>query len=52
MENCKCGKQVQIGQNGEVVTISLSEYEDLIECKKALWDILNSSEEDDEENNK
>lgn len=33
-QNCKCGKQIQIGQNGEVVTISLTEYEELLENNK------------------
>lgn len=32
-QNCKCSKQIQIGQNGEVVTISLKEYEELLEYK-------------------
>jgi hypothetical protein len=34
--NCKdghCGTQVEIGVNGEVVTISLAEYEELLEYK-------------------
>jgi hypothetical protein len=33
-QNCKCGKQIEIGDNGEVVTISLAEYEELLEYKE------------------
>ncbi len=36
---CKCGKQIEIGQNGEVVTISLSDYEELLSCKQMVDNI-------------
>ena len=32
-KKCTCGTQVQIGDEGEVVTISLAEYLDLLEYK-------------------
>ena len=34
--DCSCGTQIKIGDNGEVVTISLAEYEGLIEDRKLL----------------
>ncbi len=37
--DCKFGTQVEIGQNGEVVTISLSEYEELLSCKQMVDNI-------------
>lgn len=34
--DCSCGTQVEIGNNGEVVTISLAEYDALLEDRKLL----------------
>lgn len=31
--DCACGTQIEIGDNGEVVSISLTEYEALLEYK-------------------
>ena len=44
--DCVCGTQVEIGQNGEVVTISLAEYEELIEDRKLLINLTTRKSND------
>jgi hypothetical protein len=50
--DCKCGKQIEIGQNGEVVTISLVEYEDLLEDRKLLINLYKADGDTEKENSK
>ena len=51
--DCTCGAQIQIGDNGEVVTISLSEYEALLEDREVLislyktYDSIKKKEDND-----
>jgi len=50
--DCACGTQVEIGQNGEVVTISLSEYEALLEDRKLLINLYKTYDSTKKENGK
>lgn len=50
--DCKCGTQVEIGQSGEVVTISLTEYEALLEDRKLLINLYKVEDDAKKENSK
>lgn len=50
--DCSCGTQIEIGNNGEVVTISLAEYETLLEDRKLLINLTETYDSTKKENGK
>ena len=47
-----CGTQIEIGDNGEVVTISLTEYETLLEDRKLLINLTRTYDSSKKEGSK
>ena len=50
--DCACGTQIEIGDNGEVVTISLAEYEALLEDRKLLINLTKTYDSAKKEDSK
>lgn len=50
--DCACGTQIEIGDNGEVVTISLAEYETLLEDRKLLINLTKTYDSTKKEDSK
>jgi hypothetical protein len=42
--DCACGTQIEIGNNGEVVTISLTEYESLKADRELLINLYKTDD--------